>query len=523
MKARHIAALILAGMAAGVLSAQSPYTHYVTPFGTSTTCAEAAPCNLWMASQVAFPAGSVVRVAAGEYSHGQLTFGRSGTAAAPLTFSFEAGARLSGTRDKPATWTPTPGYPHVYETTECGLTPCASVGTVAQRSPASWTPILVDDRLPPFTASLGRPFTLDIPPPFKRVPTLAEVEAQHGTFLETATKVHVHTYHDGMPTPADDLYVAPLNWGSIRIEGDYLTFDGLTIEKTSSTGLHVRPSAAGTVLRNITARAAQVWLEGLSTIAEDLDVSHVLQQGVPTATGAYDANPGFGIGENWNSGGQGYALLIGRAGSTAGGWQTVRRARVHRSWNGVEINGRNTIEHSWVWGFPNHAMGGGGTGLIIRDNVVANGQDSLFMSGDTFDQLTVEHNAFVNAVLITASTVGRPTGAAPTTWTFRGNILPALSTDDRSLPAMTSGCNVYIPKSADPSHVVKITSTVGGQAITYHSVGGAQTAGLESQSIEMPFTFWTDGRAFVRYLWQSDPAIDLSDPLKVCGERAGPR
>ena len=38
-------------------------------------------------------------------------------------------------RDKPATWTQTPGYPHVYESTDCGLTTCGLVGTVAQRSP----------------------------------------------------------------------------------------------------------------------------------------------------------------------------------------------------------------------------------------------------------------------------------------------------------------------------------------------------------------------------------------------------
>src|SRR5688572_23570810 len=113
MKARHLAALTLVVVAAGLLSAQAPYTHYVTPTGTSNVCSEAAPCNLWVAAQVAFPPGSVVRVAAGEYSQGQLTFGRSGTAVAPITFSFEPGARLSGTRDKPATWIPTPGFPHV--------------------------------------------------------------------------------------------------------------------------------------------------------------------------------------------------------------------------------------------------------------------------------------------------------------------------------------------------------------------------------------------------------------------------
>jgi hypothetical protein len=513
--------LVLA--AGGVLSAQSPYTHYVTPNGTSNVCTEAAPCNLWMTTQITFPPGSVVRIPAGEYSHGQLTYSRSGTAAAPVTFVFEPGARLSGTRDKPSVWTPTAGYPHVYETTDCGLTTCALVGTVAQRSPASWTPMRVDDRTPPFLVSQGRPFDLEIPPPYKRVSTVAEVEAQAGTFLNTSAKVYVHAYHDGQPTPEDDLYIAPLNWGSVRVEGDYLAFEGWTIEKTSSTGFHVRPSANGTVLRRLTTRAAQVWLEGTNTLAEDLDVSHVIKQGTPDNVDAYDANPEFGIGENWQGAATGDALLIGRQGAT-GGNQVVRRARVHRSWNGVRIDGRNTLEASWLWGFPNHAMQASGSNVIIRDNVVANGQDSLYMEGNVFDTLTVEHNAFVNAILVWASRDGRPIGTAPTVWTLRGNILPALLLDDRTLPAMAAGCNAYIPKSADPSHVVRATPTLEGSVnVTYRTLAAAQAAGIETSSIELPFTFWTEGRAFTHFVSQSDPTSDLRDPLQVCGERVGPR
>jgi hypothetical protein len=509
-------------LVAGVLSAQSPYTHYVTPDGVSSVCTEIAPCSLRMSSQFPFPAGSVVRVATGEYSTAQLTFGRSGTAAAPIRFSFAAGARLSGTRDKPATWAPTEGHPHVFETTDCGLTTCGLVGTVAQRSPATWRPIRVDDRLPPFTVSLGRPIDLEIPPPFKPVYSLADVEAQHGTFMTTAARVYVHSYHDGQPTPEDDLYVAPAHWGSVRIEGDFLEFDGLTIEKTSGTGLHVRPSANRTVLRRLTARAAQVWLEGWNTIAEDIDVSHVIKQGPPNDPHAYDANPDFGIGENWQGHAKGDALLIGRQG-VQGGRQTVRRARVHRSWNGVRVDGHNTLEGSWLWGFPNHSMQASGSGVIIRDNVVAAGQDSLYLEGTFFDHLTVEHNAFVNALLVWASRDGQPIGTAPTSWTLRGNILPAIVLDDRTVTAMTAGCNAYVPKSSYPSHVVKVTNTAGGFDVTYRSLAAAQAAELEPESIELPFTFWTDGGALRNFVNQTDPTSDMGEPLTVCGERVGPR
>ena len=82
----------------------------------------------------------------------------------------------------------------------------------------------------------------------------------------------------------------------------------------------------------------------------------------PTPTECYDANPAFGVGECWNANASGQALSIGVEGSTASFGQIVRRAFVHRSWNGVGIYGANTLEHSRFWGFPNHTLGGCGDG-----------------------------------------------------------------------------------------------------------------------------------------------------------------
>jgi hypothetical protein len=510
--------------AAAVLGAQSPYTHYVTPDGSSTgVCSEFSPCNLYRASQFPFPAGSVVRVAAGDYSQGQLTFARSGTADARITFMFEAGARTSGTRIKPTDWAPVEGYPHVFETPwDEAVWP---VGTVAQRDPQNWRPILVDDRAPPFTVSQGRPFTLDTPPIYKQVWSLPAVESQSGTFMASAAqdKVYVHTYHDGQPTPEDDLYIAPANWGSIRIEGDYLTFDGLTVEKTSGTGLHVRNSSSGVILRHITARSAQVWIEGWSTLLEDYDISHVIKQGDVGNEDAYDANPDFGMGEAWQGEAKGDALLVGRQATSIPTGNVARRGRIHRSWNLARIDG-STLEDSWLWGAPNHALQASGRGVVLRNNTIAAAQDALYMEGNWFDEMVVEGNAFLQGVLVWASRDGRPVGVAPTTWRFFGNILPSMVMDDRTFPAAQMDCNAYIPKQADSSRMFRVTSTVGGSGRTFGSVADVRASTtLEQRSIELPYTFWGEGRAFRSFVNQADEAFDLSDPLKVCGERVGPR
>ena len=183
----------------------------------------------------------------------------------------------------------------------------------------------------------------------------------------------------------------------MTINGDYLWLENLTIEHATPEGLRVNTSATGTVLKRITALAAIVNLRGVNTLAEDLNVSHVIRQRTDPSE-CYDANPSFGVGECWNANGIGQALAIGVDDSSSSRGQVVRRAYVHRSWNGAGISGPNTLEHSRLWGFPNHTLGGSGTGTVIRHNVFLNGQDSIYIS-HAFDDLTVENNVFFNAVL----------------------------------------------------------------------------------------------------------------------------
>ncbi len=89
-----------------------------------------------------------------------------------------------------------------------------------------------------------------------------------------------------------------------------------------------------------------------------------------------------------------------------------------------------------------------GTGGVIRNNVFLNGQDSIYFERNAFDQLTVEHNVIVNGALFWVSNNGVG-GTPPTAWRFRYNIAPAIAYDDKTYPAVTADCNMFIPSSTD--------------------------------------------------------------------------
>jgi hypothetical protein len=511
------------------------YTHFVRPDGSATSfCSQNEPCSLTRAVSLIGSAsmrpGSIVLLqngADGVYSQGALTFGGNGTAAEPIRFIGENGVRLTGTRTKaPASaWERAPDREFTWRLrwNESGN---FIVANVAQRPPVTtWRPIRVDDRLPPFTQSLGRPFTLDFPIRFTPRSSVAEVEAQHCTFWSDRANgyVYVHMCHDGAPAEADNVYLGPSGWGSIIINGDYLTLENIAIEHVTGTALKVNPSASGTVLRNVTARAAQVWLEGVDTLAEDLDVSHVITQGVHP-TQCYDANPDFGRGECWNASGDGRALLIGRQGRDTSSGQVVRRARVHRSWNGARVDGRQALEASTFWGFPNHSLEVSGSGGVIRDNVFLNAQDSIYLEGEPFDNLTVEHNLFVNAALFWVSR-DRAGGTSPVGWRLRHNILSTLVYDDKTYPSVTADCNLWIPSGSNP--LLKVTGTDGAGDMSFATLDLIRSkTPLERNSVALSATKWTDGTLFRQYSNQASSAFDftLVDPemLVLCGQVVGP-
>ena len=513
------------------------YTHYVRPDGSPTSfCSANEPCSLPRAVSLIGSAnmrpGSLVllqRGADGVYSQAALTFDGSGTAGEPIRFIGENGVRLTGTRARApaAQWTRVPEREFTYRIAWDDAATFA-VSNVAQRPPVTtWRPIRVDDRLPPYTQSLGRPFTLDFPIRYTARTSVATVEAQHCTFWADRQNdvVYVHMCHDGPPAEADNLFLGPSGWGSVVINGDYLSLENIAIEQVSGTALKVNPSASGTVLRNVAARAAQVWLEGVNTVAEDLDVSHVISQG-PIGGTCYDANPDFGRGECWNAAGDGGALLVGRAERDSSKGQVVRRARVHRSWNGGRIDGQQTLTESQFWGFPNHTLEASGTGGVISYNTFLNGQDSIFLKDRPFDNLTVEHNLFVNMSYFTVSNDGRGGTTPSIGWRFRYNILTSIVFDEKAYATVEADCNLYVPNAAT-SALMQIVGSDGGRDVSYTSLDQIRArTPLDRRSIALPSSKWRDGTLFRRYEGQSSPNYDFSpvspELLELCGQRVGP-
>jgi len=513
------------------------YTHYVRPDGSPTSfCTQREPCSLTRAVSLVGSSnmrpGSSVLVqhgADGIYSQAALIFEGSGAADNPIRFVAEDGVRLTGTRFRaPASgWTRVADRQYTYRL-PWDAEATFAVGNVAQRPPVStWRPIVVDDRLPPFTQSLGRPFTLDFPIRYDARSAIDEVEAQHCTFWNDrrTEALYVHMCHDGPPAEADNVYLGSSGWGSITINGDYLLLENLAIEQVTGTALKVNPSAHGTILRKITARAAQVWLEGVNTLAEDLDVSHVIAQGT-RSNQCYDANPDFGQGECWNASGDGRALLIGRQGRDASSGQVVRRARVHRSWNGARMDGRHTLEDSTFWGFPNHTFEASGSGGVIRNSVFLNGQDSLYLSAEPFDDLTVENNVFFNGTLFWVNR-DKKGGKPPSPWRFRYNILKSVVYDDKTYSSATADCNLWIPSTTSTTAMMRVSGTDGASDASYWTLDEVRSrTPLERNSVALPASKWTDGTLFRNFSGQAARDFDFSpvnpDSLVLCGQTVGP-
>jgi hypothetical protein len=535
------AALICAsGIVAPVVIKAITYTHFVRPDGSATsTCTQTEPCSLARAAALAggrdMPPGSVVLVqygADGVYSQGALNFAGSGSAGNPIMFIGENGVRLTGTRFKPdpRAWTRVPGRKYTYQL-DWDEQKNFTSSNPAQRPPVpNWRPIVVEDRRPPFTTPARRQFALEFPPRYSNRISVDQVEAQSCTHWNDIAnnKVYVHTCDDGPPSDQNNLHLSSTGWGSIVISGDYLWFENIAMEHASSSGgggLRVNQSADGTVLKRITARAVDVILRGTNTVAEDLDISHVILQG-NHRNQCYDANPDFGVGECWNAAGEGKPLYVGVEGSSASAGQVVRRARVHRSWNGATVAGPNTIEDSTFWGFANHTFASGGHGGTVRRNVFLNGQDSFYNEGTDFDDLTVENNVFVDGVLFWVSRDGKG-GTPPSGWRFRYNIASSIVYDDKTYPAVTSDCNLYIPLSADAGNLMRVVGTEGRAGASYQTLAHVQDATrLEGRSMTLPYTKWTDGTLFRRFRGEMFTDFDFQPAegasLNVCGRRVGP-
>ena len=206
--------------------------------------------------------------------------------------------------------------------------------------------------------------------------------------------------------------------------------------------------------------------------------------------------------------------------------QVVRRARVHRSWNGARIDGRQTLTESEFWGFPNHTLEASGTGGVISHNTFLNGQDSIFLKSRPFDDLTVEHNIFVNGAYFTVSNDGRGGTTPSIGWRFRYNILTGIVFDEKTYATVEADCNLYVP-NAPTSVVMQIVGSDGGSGASYASLDQIRArTPLDRHSIALPFSKWRDGTLFRNYAGQSSTDYNFSpvspELLEVCGQRVGP-
>ena len=206
-----------------------------------------------------------------------------------------------------------------------------------------------------------------------------QVELHRCTFWNdtSANKVYVHMCHNAIPVTNDDLYFGRARWGDIIVQGDGLWWENIDVRYVSLTlgaGLLVEPTAARTVVKLSEFRSAAVEMGGNDTLAEDIEIGYAIVQG-PAADGCYDQDSntsGRTARSCWNASGQSGALLLGIIGSSASSGQVVRRAYIHRSWNGAHVAGANTLEDSILWGFPNHNTYGGWHGW--RDSIKCRGQ-----------------------------------------------------------------------------------------------------------------------------------------------------
>jgi len=473
--------------------------RYVTPNGSPTSNGITEPCNLWRAIQlVNNQVRDTFQCAPGTYSQDRLTLSGSGG-----VFHFEPGAELVGAQTHI-----TDPFDH-FEGGVYSIPYSGGVGTVVQRG--NWIPIFVND-------NYARSFYLTEPVKLKWVSTIARVVAQYGTWTHSAGRVYVHLYHGGAPTPEDELYFAPENWGSLVITGDDNVIEGLTIRNTRSTGLWVQLKAANTVLSNIKAVDAQVWLEGQFTIAERLDISHVITQGSPDHRECLNSNDGTG--ECWNADGDGRGLLIGRQNTSHSYRQTITDSFVHRCWNGARIDGPNTLQRSRFWGFPNHTLEGSGNNVTIQNCVCLNGQDSLFVRG-AFEGWNVTNNIFINACYLTRSKTG--VGGTPATlpWFFTRNIVSALTMDWLAYDVLQSDMNVWLERGGD-SNMYRVIDTNGVRGFTLDTFAEilARTPGDNLSKAMHPDVL--KGGMFVRYTGPEDPNFNFNDALVIDGERVGP-
>ena len=537
-----IGRLLEAGMLALSLATSAEaqtITHWVTPDGSpASACVQADPCTLTrafaLASNGTIDDDAVVlvrNISAPQrsfYSQAGLTLGGGGSVGHPITFVFEHGAVITGSRlcPSPESWSLVPGLQRTYQMAHDQVGAFNS-SNPAQRNPSNWQPITVANN-----ATTDKRIDLDRPVRYRNANSIKEVEAQGGSHYDTATTVYVQTFDGQAPSDAHDLCLSSTGWGTVTIQGDYYVFVNLQMQhsqKSGANGLEIANSSDGVVFRGCDLWGTGITGRGKGTLFDDCRAGGVILQGPSTGSQCYNPHA-WAVGLCFNAQGSGSAVDLGIQGSSASYGQVWRRSRVYNSWNGMSLMGPNTVEDSLLDGFPNHTFSASGNGGIVRRNVMCNGQDSMYLEGNNFDNLTVENNLACNGVLFWVSRDGKG-GIAPTKWTLARNIMPTLVYDDKTFRSVKADCNVFIRPPADPgTDLLRIAGTDGVTPESYNTLAHWRAAKptQDASSVELPAAHWTNGAQFRQFTnnstWFDFHPVDGAQALQLatCEAYAGP-
>lgn len=454
-----------------VVEAQAA-THYVSASGSgSSNCTIGDPCTITRAVALinagTINDGHVVEVAAGNYGQALLNITGSGSAGQSITIRGASGTRprmFGGRYEVPfGDWTISDQCGgtcvYTYELPWNEVTQGWSPWTIIQDNPSTWVNIPVND-----ASSENVFFEYTEAPAFYRRTTVAEVEAQGGTFWfdSTANIVYAHFYSDSAPVDGDDLYLASSNWGGIDIDGDYITWDGINSEHVVSNtfGIVIDATADNTIYRNADHIGTLMQVEGTNFTVEDVNISNTGRQGEPGPV--CDEDPIF-VGQCFADSG-GFTTLN----FSAAGPGTVSRITVVRGWNGIgAANSSHDIimQDSTVWGFPNHGMGFPGTGNQLLRNIVFNSQESHYtQEGNTpMINFVIENNLFIDKVLFREN--------QQSNITVRNNIFTSLNVDATAAGGAIADmdCNLYFKLDS----ILLIDLDAGGG---YASIAAIQAA-----------------------------------------------
>lgn len=488
--------------------AQTP-THYVSPTGSSTSlCSQVDPCSLTRANALltngTINDGDVVLLQAGPHSQPAITISASGAATNYITIRFAPGAYLTSGRIKPAEaeWSLVPGKLRTYQYTHNQAVFNSS--NPSQRNPTNWQPITVANN-----GTTDKVVVLEKPIRYRNVNSIDEVEAQGCSHFDTTTTVYVQTCDGLAPSDAHDLWLTSTGHGTMTVSGSFIRFENtqsLNTQKSGTNGIEITTSSDGVIFAGCDLWGTGITGRGKNTVFEDCRVGGVIMQGPAGGKQCYNPHA-WAVGLCFNAQGTGSAVDLGISGSSVSFGQTWRRGYVYDSWNGGSLYGQQTVEDSLFVGFPNHTFSAAGVGGTVRRNVMCNGQDSIYLEGSDFDNLTVENNLFCNGTLFWVSRDGKG-GTTPTSWKFQRNIFPSIVFDTKTVTNVKSDCNVVLESWVDPNaDMFRVTSVDGSTPESYNTLALWQAAKptLDQGSIELAYGNWTNGQMFKQFVNNSQP------------------